>query len=160
MRTELRIQEFTNAQNKDQEIKMRFPKWYIVNVGIASVLYIMQYIVLILIFKPAKPTAYNLIDSLYYQFEAILFAIIFYSFYKVYRNQQRLDKLIIMGAFVISVERLLNQTLDTLQIVYIGNTKLIIAEFFILLATLLIYEYKQFLCKWLIQLKGFFSQYF
>lgn len=134
-----------NAQDADQEIKMRFPKWYLYNAAIASILYVLQYVFLILVFAQQKPD-YNLLDSIYYQAEGIVFALVFYSFYRLFKPLDWYEHLVFRIAFAVSIMRLLNQTLDTFQIVYIGNIYFIIFEFiFILLSTVL--------CKWFTTLK-------
>lgn len=117
---------------------MKYPKWFLRNAAFASILYVLQYMFLVLLFAPSE-FKYNVIDAIYYQAEAVMFAIVFYSFYKRFNNLPILDHLVFRIAFIISIMRLINQTLDTFQIIHIGNIYLIILEFVTLfLCTLLI----------------------
>jgi len=119
---------------------MRVTKWNIYCDAIVSILYVLMYVVFILILAPIT-YEYNLLDCLYYQGLAVIFTIVFYSFYRKYKSLHWSEHLVFRVAYAISITTLINQTLDTFQIVHIGNIYLVILQFIIIFLSTI-------LCKW------------
>lgn len=124
---------------------MRVPKWNIYCDAIVSIIYVLIYVVFILIFA-STDYEYKLLDCLYCQGMAVMFTIMFYSFYRKYKEFHWSEHLIFRIAYAISITTLINQTLDTFKIVHIGNIYLVITQFFVILLS-------TFLCTWFTTLK-------
>jgi len=119
---------------------MRVPKWNIYCDATVSILYVLMYVIFILILAPQTYT-YNLLDCIYFQSLAVMFTLVFYSFYRKYKHFQWSEILVFRVAYAISITTLINQTLDTFQIVHIGNIYLVILQFIIIFLSTI-------LCKW------------
>lgn len=124
---------------------MRVPKWNIYCDAVVSIIYVLMYVVFILIFAP-QTYEYNLLDCIYYQGLAIIFTLMFYSFYRKYKHFSWDEILVFRIAYAISITTLINQTLDTFKIVHIGNIYLVILQFIIIFLSTI-------LCKWYITSK-------
>ena len=132
---------------------MRLKGWQILFYGIASSLYVIEYLFLLVTAKPQKYD-YNLLDCIYFQFQCTVYLLLFISIFHSFRNHAKLDRTIIFSALAVSVIRFITQALEGFKIINTGDIKFVSIKFFVLLLAVLIYIFYSKIVLWYKKLKS------
>lgn len=117
---------------------VRLKIWQLYIQGIASILYILEYLFVLLTASP-KDYDYNVFDCIYYQWQCTVYLLIFISIYHSYRHQNKANRTIIFSALFVSIIRFITQGLEGLKIINAGELNVVIFNFFILILLVLFF---------------------
>jgi len=132
---------------------MRLKEWQIVVYGIASILYVIEYMFLLITASP-QDYEYNVLDCIYFQWQCLVYLLLFTSIFHSFRHHSKPDKTIIFSALTVSVIRFITQALEGLKIINAGNIKVVAFNFFVLILAILIYVFHSRLILWYKKLRS------
>ena len=125
----------------------RLKDWQIKVYGIASVFYILEYIFLLLTMPP-QTYKYSVLDNIYFQWQCLVYLLLFISIFHSFRHQSKPDRTVVFGALAVSIIRFVTQALEGLQFINAGNPKVVMFNFFVLVLSVLIYVFKEKIVLW------------
>lgn len=132
---------------------MRLKDWQIKVYGIASVLYVLEYLFLLLIAAPQEYD-YSVLDCIYFQLQCTIYLLLFTSIFHSFRHHAKADRVIIFSALTVSVIRFITQLLESFKIINAGDLKVVMFNFFVLILAILIYTTHNKLILWYRKLKS------
>ena len=139
---------------QDQEIKMRLKGWQILLYAIASVLYIIEYLFILVTSVSQVDYKYSLLDNIYFQWQCLVYLLLFISIFHSFRHHAKIDRVIIFSALSVSVIRFITQGLEGLKLINGGEIKIIIIKFFVLVLSIVIYTTHNKLILWYRKLRS------
>ena len=145
---------FGNVLYQDQETKMRLKGWQIWLYAVASVLYIIEYLFILVTSISQVDYKYSLLDNIYFQWQCTVYLLLFASIFHSFRHHAKIDRVIVFSALSVSVIRFITQGLEGLKVINGGEIKIIIIKFFVLVLSILIYTTYNKIVLWYRKLRS------
>lgn len=117
---------------------MRLKGWQILLYSVASVLYVIEYLFVLVTATP-QDYDYSIVDSIYFQWQCTVYLLLFTSIFHSFRHHAKIDRTIIFAALVVSIIRFVTQGLEGLKIINAGDLKVVIFNFLLLVLSVSIY---------------------
>lgn len=126
---------------------MRLNKWQMIGYAIASVLYVLEYL-FILLTTPPETYNYRILDCIYFQWQCLVYLILFVCIFHSFRNHAKVDRVIIFSALTVSIIRFATQGLESFKVVNAGDIKVVMFNFSLLVLSILVYTFQSQIVLW------------
>lgn len=132
---------------------MRLKGWQIKLYSVASVLYVLEYIFLLLT-TPSQDYDYKVLDLVYFQWQCTVYLLLFISIFHSFRHQSKPDRTFVFSALTISIIRFISQGLEGFGLIKSGDIKIIALKFCLLVISILIYIFQSKIVLWYRKLRS------
>lgn len=126
---------------------MRLKKWQILFYAIASSLYVIEYLFLLVTAVP-QDYKYSVLDCVYFQWQCAVYLLLFISIFHSFRHHSKPDRTLVFSALTVSIIRFVTQGLEGLKIINAGSIKVVAFNFFVLILAILIYIFYSKIILW------------
>ena len=126
---------------------MRLKGWQIWLYSIASVLYVIEYLFLLVTSVP-QDYKYSVLDNIYFQWQCTVYLLLFISIFHSFRHHSKPDRTIIFSALAVSIIRFITQGFEGLKIINASDIKVVAFNFFMLILAVLIYVFYSKIALW------------